>query len=171
MNEAGGNFWAPANSANLGSALTYIPEIAWNESSQTLGLGAGGGGVSAQVSKPAWQAGPGVPNDNARDVPDVAFSAALHDGYYITYRGSNGYVGGTSASTPSFAGIVAILNQYQVAKGFQPAAGLGNINPQLYRLAQSAPTAFHDVTVGSNIVPCAAGFARLCFRHLRLCRG
>jgi uncharacterized protein (TIGR03437 family) len=157
LNEAGGNFWAPANSANLGSALTYIPEIAWNESSQTLGLAAGGGGVSVQVAKPAWQAGPGVPNDNARDVPDVAFSAALHDGYYITYLGSNGYVGGTSASAPSFAGIVAILNQYQVAKGFQPAAGLGNINPQLYRLAQSAPTAFHDVTVGSNIVPCQQG--------------
>ncbi len=155
--EGGGNFWAPTNSANLGSALSYIPEVAWNESSQTAGLGAGGGGVSALVSKPAWQAGPGVPNDNARDVPDVALSAALHDGYYITYNGSNGSVGGTSASTPSFAGIVAILNQYQVTKGFQPSPGLGNINPQLYRLAQSAPAAFHDVNSGNNIVPCEQG--------------
>ncbi len=157
FNEGGGVYWASTNSTNLGSALSYIPEVAWNESSQTLGLGAGGGGVSAQVSKPAWQAGPGVPNDNARDVPDVAFSAALHDGYYITYQGTNGYVGGTSASTPSFAAIVAILNQYQVTKGFQTAAGLGNINPQLYRLAQSVPTAFHDVNVGNNIVPCEQG--------------
>ncbi len=157
LDEAGGNFWAPANSANLASALSYIPEIAWNESSQTVGLGASGGGASSQVSKPAWQAGPGVPNDNARDVPDVAFSAALHDGYYITYQGGNGYVGGTSASTPSFAGIIAILNQYQVTKGFQTAPGLGNVNPQLYRLAQSAPAAFHDVAVGSNVVACEQG--------------
>ena len=101
--------------------------------------------------------GPGVPNDNARDVPDVALSAAIHDGYYITYQGSNGSVGGTSAPTPSFAGIVAILNQYQVTKGFQTTPGLGNINPQLYRLAQSAPTAFHDVTSGNNIVKCEQG--------------
>ncbi len=169
--EAGGNFWAATNSANLSSALSYIPEIAWNESSQSNGLGAGGGGVSALVSKPAWQAGPGVPNDNARDVPDIALSAAIHDGYFITYQGSNFSVAGTSASSPSFAGILAILNQYQVTKGLQPAAGLGNINPQLYRLAQSAPTAFHDVTSGNNIVLCAAGFARLRFRQLRLFRG
>jgi uncharacterized protein (TIGR03437 family) len=157
FNEGSGNYWAAANSTNLGSALMYIPEIAWNESSQSIGLGAGGGGVSTFVAKPAWQAGPGVPNDNARDVPDLAFSAALHDGYYITYQGTNGSVGGTSASTPSFSGIVAILNQYQVSKSFQSKAGLGNINPQLYRLAQSAPAAFHDVTAGNNVVACQQG--------------
>jgi uncharacterized protein (TIGR03437 family) len=55
------------------------------------------------------------------------------------------------------AGVVAILNQYQVSKGFQTQAGLGNINPQLYRLAQSAPSAFHDVTAGNNTVNCAQG--------------
>src|SRR6185312_7923336 len=145
------------NTANLGSALSYIPEIAWNESAPGLGLGASGGGVSLLVSKPDWQAGPGVPNDGARDVPDVAMAAAIHDAYFITYQGGLGTVGGTSASSPSLAGILALLNQYQVKNGFQKTAGLGNINPQLYRLAQSAPTVFHDITTGDNIVPCAQG--------------
>jgi hypothetical protein len=53
------------------------------------------------------------------------------------------------------AGILALLNHYQVSKGFQQKPGLGNINPQLYRLAQSAPSAFHDVTAGNNVVNCA----------------
>jgi len=34
---------------------------------------------------------------------------------------------------------------------------VGNINPTLYRLAVSAPDAFHDITVGNNIVPCVQG--------------
>jgi uncharacterized protein (TIGR03437 family) len=34
---------------------------------------------------------------------------------------------------------------------------LGNINPTLYRLAQSTTGVFHDITVGDNIVPCASG--------------
>jgi len=157
FNEAGGSYWATTNTANLGSALSYIPEIAWNESAPGLGLGASGGGVSLLVSKPDWQAGPGVPNDGARDVPDVAMAAAIHDAYFITYQGGLGTVGGTSASSPSLAGILALLNQYQVKNGFQKTAGLGNINPQLYRLAQSAPTVFHDITTGDNIVPCAQG--------------
>ena len=157
FNEGNGSYWAATNASNFGSALSYIPEVAWNETSVAVGLGASSGGVSALVSKPAWQAGPGVPNDNARDVPDIAMSAAIHDGYMITFQGVIGAVAGTSAAAPSLSGIVALLNQYQVSKGFQPQPGLGNINPQLYRLAQSAPAAFHDITSGNNIVPCAQG--------------
>jgi len=55
------------------------------------------------------------------------------------------------------AGVVALLNQYQVKRGFQSAPGLGNINPQLYRLAQSFPSVFHDTQTGNNIVSCAQG--------------
>jgi uncharacterized protein (TIGR03437 family) len=157
FNDATGNYWAATNDTNLGSALSYIPESAWNESAPGFGLGASGGGVSLLVPKPAWQAGPGVPNDGARDVPDVAMAAAVHDAYFITYQGGLGSVGGTSASSPSLAGIFALLNQYQVKKGFQKASGLGNINPQLYQLAQSVPSVFHDVTTGNNVVPCAQG--------------
>jgi uncharacterized protein (TIGR03437 family) len=151
-----GTYWSARNSASLGSALGYIPEGAWNESGPG-GLGAGGGGASILYPQPLWQAGPGVPNDNARHVPDVALSAAIHDAYLITYQGELAAVGGTSAPTPSMAGLLALLNHYQVNQGFQKTPGLGNINPQLYRMAQSVPTAFHDVTSGNNIVPCAQG--------------
>jgi hypothetical protein len=61
-------------------------------------------------------------------------------------------VGGTSASSPIFAGIVAILNQYLGENG------LGNINPTLYTLALTTSTgAFHQVTTGTNIVYCEVG--------------
>ncbi len=155
--EGTGTFWAASNSSTYGSALTYIPEAAWNETSTADGLGSTGGGASVYYAKPAWQTSPGVPNDGARDVPDVALSAAGHDAYLIYYAGSNGAVAGTSCAAPSFSGILALLNQYQVSKGYQKAPGLGNINPQLYRLAQSNPSAFHDVAAGNNIVPCLQG--------------
>ena len=50
-------------------------------------------------------------------------------------------------SAPSFAAIVALINQ-------KTGTSQGNVNPMLYSLAASAPTAFHDITVGNNIVPC-----------------
>ncbi len=152
--EGSGNYWAASNSPNGGSALSYIPEAVWNESS-TRGLLSSGGGASRFYSRPAWQTGPGVPNDNARHVPDMSLSAAGHDAYLVTYLGSLVAVSGTSASAPSMAGIVSLLNQYVVAKGIQKQAGLGNINPQLYRMAQTAPSPFHDTVAGDNIVQCS----------------
>ena len=55
--------------------------------------------------------------------------------------------GGTSVSSPVFAGIVTLLNQYVVAQGLQNTPGLGNINPMLYSLAASNSTnkAFNSV--------------------------
>jgi uncharacterized protein (TIGR03437 family) len=155
--EGNGSYWNTANDANFGSAISYIPEAAWNESSDAMGLGSSGGGTSLFFPRPIWQNGPGVPNDTARHVPDIAFSAAIHDGYEVSYLGSNISIGGTSASSPSMAGVVALLNQYVVSKGFQTKPGLGNINPQLYRLAQSAPSIFHDIMSSSNIVRCQQG--------------
>ena len=43
------------------------------------------------------------------------------------------------------------------SSGVQARPGLGNINPRLYQLAQTARGVFHDVTAGNNIVPCKAG--------------
>jgi subtilase family serine protease len=61
-------------------------------------------------------------------------------------------VGGTSASTPAMAGIVALLNQYL------GTSGLGNINPTLYSLAATPSNlAFHPVTTGDNNVYCQVG--------------
>ncbi|MBV9745533.1 MAG: Ig-like domain repeat protein, partial [Acidobacteriia bacterium] len=155
FSEGTGTYWASGNSANLGSALGYIPEVAWNESVSYLL--SGGGGASIFFPRPFWQTGPGVPADQARHVPDLALSSAAHDPYLVTYEGVTIAVAGTSAAAPSLAGIVALLNQYQVSQGNLAAPGLGNINPQLYRLAQAVPAAFHDITSGNNIVPCAQG--------------
>ena len=158
LNDTGGSFWSNKNGAGLGSALSYIPERAWNDTALGYGLASGGGGASSVYAKPWWQTGPGVPNDRARDVPDVSLTASgAHDGYVIYANGGLMAVGGTSAASPAFAGIVAILNQYLVAKGELAKPGLGNMNPLLYSLARNTTGLFHDVTAGDNIVPCATG--------------
>ena len=168
FNDASGTYWSSSNGVNSGSALTYIPEIVWNDTanpdniSQGGGLAATGGGVSVIFAKPAWQQGTGVPNGGFRAVPDVSLSASnFHDGYLVCDAGwcTNGYrdaamnldvIGGTSAGAPAFAGIVALINQ-------QMHSRQGNVNPTLYSLAARSPSAFHDITVGNNIVPCQIG--------------
>jgi len=160
-------YWSATNNASNGSALSYIPESAWDDSSVSIllggGLSASGGGPSRFFTKPSWQTGVGVPADGRRDVPDVALNAsALHDPYLICSQGScvDGYrntdltltvIGGTSAGAPTFAGILALINQ---GTG---SSGLGNVNPKLYALAASLPAAFHDIVTGTNIVPCSFG--------------
>jgi len=169
-------YWASSN-ANAGyqSALSYIPEGAWNESS-TIGasgamvyqVAAGGGGVSAYIAKPNWQSGLGVPADGFRDVPDVSFTAADHDGYLGCFAAGGGscvssangteitVFSGTSAAAPGMAGIAALLNT-------KLGAAQGNLNPMLYRLAASTPTAFHDVTVAtSGVAGCSVAAPSMC---------
>lgn len=154
FNEQGGE-WASSNTSNQASALSYIREKVWNDSSLGELLGAGGG-ASVVFPRPAWQTGPGVPSDSVRHVPDVAFaSSPNHDNYYL-YSGGAGYVGGTSVAAPVMAGIAVLLNQYLVSTGAASQAGLGNLNPTLYRLAQTTTGVFHDVVDGDLAVPCAA---------------
>jgi subtilase family serine protease len=159
-------FWNAANNGVNGSAKSYIGETTWNDTLLINVLSAGGGGASLLFSKPSWQTGSGVPNDGARDVPDIALAAGPnHDGYMlcVTDAGSaqlpctnNGFLdstgapdvaGGTSFGSPTFSGIVAILNQ-------KTGSRQGNINPALYTLSAANVGAFHDITSGNNIVPC-----------------
>ncbi len=155
--EQNGSYWSATNNVNSGSALSYIPEQAWNDTALGGGMAATGGGGSIIFPRPAWQTGPGVPNDEVRHVPDLSLSASAdHDGYYIFSGGSAQYVGGTSAAAPAMAGIVALLNQYLVSTGAQSQSGVGNINPALYRLAQGSTGVFHDIVAGGNQVPCIA---------------
>ncbi len=143
---------------SLSSQETYVTEGVWNN----YGNGATGGGASKLETKPAWQTRPGVPTtDNARDVPDVAFTASPDQyGLLICTDGgcTNGFYdskgdlwtsGGTSAGSPTFAGILALT----IEKGGS-GTRLGNINPNLYSLAQISTTVFHDVIQGNNEVPC-----------------
>ncbi len=165
-------YWQSATGTSdvVSSALGYVPEAVWNEYAYFGGLAAGGGGASLYFTKPVWQVGAGVPSDLSRDVPDVALAAASgHDGYLYCvpvisgvttvasctdgFRDASGtlaVVGGTSAGVPSFAGILALVEQKIGA-----TTGLGNINPVLYGLGGSA--AFHDITTGNNNSPCPAG--------------
>ena len=156
LDDTTGNYWRPATDSIGGSLLGYTPERVWNDSYQLRGLASGTGGVSVLFPKPAWQTGPGVPDDNARDVPDLSLAASYyHDPYLLYINGALVGNGGTSVATPAFAGILAILNQYLVSKGTLKQPGLGNINPMLYQLAQSTSDIFHDIVNGDNLVPCA----------------
>ncbi len=152
-----GQYWLPGNNSVYGSAISYVPEVVWNESGSNGGSGlwAGGGGPSLYFSKPSWQSGPGVPADGRRDVPDVSLTAAGHDGYIIVQYGSMYAVGGTSAAAPSFAGMMALVNQ-------QTGVRQGNANTVLYPLAANqangGAAVFHDITSGSNTVPGVTGF-------------
>jgi pseudomonalisin len=148
-------YWATSNaSGTQGSALSYIPEVVWNESGSG-GLWASGGGMSTLYAKPAWQSGTGVPADGKRDVPDVSLTAAGHDGYLIVQNGGLYVVGGTSAASPSFAGIMALVVQ-------STGKPQGNANTVLYALAtkqrSGGAAVFHDITSGNNSVPGQAGF-------------
>ena len=158
FNEGAGSYWSAANTANYASALSYIPEVAWNDTAARNELSATGGGASIYYTKPAWQSGTGVPGDGRRDVPDISFSASPdHDGYFIYSGGSLMIVGGTSVPAPMFAGVVGLLNQYLLNNGKISTAGLGNISPTLYHLWQTSTGVFHDVVSGNNIVPCTVG--------------
>src|SRR6185369_3699543 len=171
FNEGNGSYWNTTNDANNASAKSYIPEDVWNDTladinspGGTNSFAATGGGKSTLFKKPSWQTGTGVPADDVRFVPDVAFSASVdHDGYLVCMPGfctaghgfrdsSNvglGVVGGTSAGVPVFAGIVALVNQ-------QTGGSQGNFNPILYSLAASTPSIFHEVNSGDNKVPCTS---------------
>ena len=169
-----GPYWASAPNAGIdvvGSLLSYVPEVVWNEGSPSHGIVAGGGGTSAHYPRPAWQNSYlGMPAGTYRLVPDIALQSSLASPGFIMcssdlalmYQagqtsscssgllGSNNQytiAGGTSFAAPIFAGFVALLNRAE------NATGQGNINPVLYRMAASPNSysaAFHDITSGSN---------------------
>ena len=134
FNEGGqeSKYWGSAAPVTE-TAISYIPEDVWNESCSTTACGAnanlaagsggassgdmGSGGTFTGFPKPAWQSGvTGIPNDNVRDLPDVSLTAASHDPYLLCLEGSCSqgfiyFVSGTSAAAPSFAGIMALVDQ------------------------------------------------------------
>jgi subtilase family serine protease len=159
------SYWSSTNNSYGGSAVGYIPETIWNESSATNGLAAAGGGASAFFTKPYWQVGL-TPADFSRDVPDIALnSASNHDGtlYCVsgscvngTFRASDGQtlsvVGGTSVAAPSFAGVLALIEQ-------STGSRIGNAGPMLYALGNSTyrTNVYNDTISGNNLSPCITG--------------
>jgi hypothetical protein len=129
--------------------------------------------------KPSWQTGTGVPADGERDIPDVALAAASgHDGFLLCYDGSCQYttnpdgsftldqatvIGGTSASSPSMAAILALVEQkagqYQGLANYKlyslANAQTGNCNSSSETdPTQSSSCVFNDITQGSNSLTC-----------------
>jgi hypothetical protein len=141
-------------------------------------------GTPSGYPKPSWQTGAGVPQDGVRDIPDVSLfaSGGFNGSFYIICEGDmtpfgiiSGVnipcsltnesflgIGGTSASAPSFAAIMALVNQ-------KTGARQGNANYVLYNLAAQSgascnstkaaatgnPCVFYDITKGNNSVPCS----------------
>jgi hypothetical protein len=166
-----GTYWS-ANGSNdlITSAKSYIPEMAWNDTTFAIAnggtLSAGGGGVSALWPKPSWQTGvPGIPADSHRDVPDISLNASPdHDAYlYCTQiqtagSGSNfvsscqatsfrlsdpGQSDDQTLNTAGGTSFAAPAFAGLVAITEQKLAtggGLGNINPALYQMAANATT-------------------------------
>jgi hypothetical protein len=152
--------------------------------------------------KPSWQSAPGVPTDGVRDIPDVSLFASVNSpsGHFYVFcladsgnqdptqpcnltgnpivNGQFSYnfsgVGGTSASTPAWAGIMALVNQSELAAG--RGGRQGNANYVLYKLATNQSTTpgtsacnsssaipnsactFNDITLGNNSVACVGSF-------------
>ena len=113
------------------------------------GPGGSGGGSSRLYSRPAYQDGvPGIAR--TRGVPDVAGAGS---GSLIPMAfavGGKTYImplGGTSASAPLWAGLIALARQFA-------HHDLGFVNPAIYHIAGSSSyhKAFHDVTTGNNTV-------------------
>ena len=126
----------------------YGSERAWQEGT----FGAGGGGLSSVFTEPDYQQT--QPNQDLfsgkRAIPDVSFPAddfALYSPFLPNYLGNRkaqwnnwGIIGGTSLSTPCWAGMIAILNQMRGGPS-------GDLHTALYSLRGRG---FHDITSGNN---------------------
>jgi subtilase family serine protease len=130
----------------------WIGETTWGlpDGSPGTGFQASGGGFSHLFGRPSYQNGVGGIG-SMRGVPDVAADANPDPPTglpVVTSNAGRGYTigahGGTSASAPIWAGIIALADQ---------SAGrhLGFVNPMIYRIARSARyhQAFHDITAGA----------------------
>jgi len=130
----------------------YGAEQVWNE--PAFGIATGGAPSLLFSSVPAFQSGLGL---SARTTPDVSYNAAVNGGVlvYWTALGTPTWfiVGGTSAGSPQWASIFALVNQCRANHG---SGSLGFANPAIYGLGGAG---FHDITVGNNqLVRTTVGF-------------
>ncbi len=121
---------------NLTGSGSIANELTWSDT---------GGGVGTIFSRPSWQAGSSLPSGNFKFVPDVAAPADPNTGCLVVQGGSSSQFGGTSWSSPTWAGLCAIINQARAKAGMQP---LGLMGPKIYPLLGTS--AFNDITQGNN---------------------
>lgn len=121
------------------------------------GLWGGGGGISALFSLPSWQNGlfytpiiKGVTGNptplTMRGIPDIS---APMNGYLLYVAGVIAAYGGTSAATPTMAGMMARLLQL---------TGVSRSSVDWNTIAYANPSAFYDITVGTNNDTTSSGY-------------
>jgi subtilase family serine protease len=137
----------------IASGETISSEKVWNESASKAG--ATGGGVSNVFGLPDWQSGVNVPSraDGAagRGIPDLAANADPLSGYEVYIHGATVVSGGTSASAPLWAGLIALINQ-------GVGRNIGFVNPLLYtKIGPSG--AFRNIREGDNSVDNVKGYS------------
>lgn len=181
-------YWNTTNGTSGGSAISYIPETPWNDScagsalytyfgysdgvtfcnstigSNFLNIIAGSGAASFFYAKPYWQQSvAGIPNDGARDLPDISLFASNgfwnHSILFCMSDSKQGghpcdytnpvdtfynSAGGTSFTAPQFASIQALINQ-------RAGAPQGNPDPVFYDLARKeyGTSSSHSNSCGS----------------------
>ena len=123
-------------SLKLGPAGAVVNETGWAD---------GGGGRSVIFGRPSWQVGPGVTAGKNRLVPDVSLAADPNEGAFLILNGQPQQIGGTSWSTPVWAGFCALINEARVKAGKSP---LPFLNPLIYPLIGTS--CFRDIVSGSN---------------------
>jgi subtilase family serine protease len=128
----------------------YFKEYAWGSPIDQSGSG---GGASVFYPGPDYQKNEAQFNGHGeRQVPDVAADGDPLTGYHVYFGGRDAQIGGTSAATPLWAGVAAIVNQDLRQKGLRP---MGFANPAIYWMGENSarldPKPFHDVTSGNNL--------------------
>jgi len=158
ITSVGATYIVPGNrTASWSSPLCRQYGCVWGMEERTCnynetGWTAGGGFAIYNETRPSWQhemvekylaSGAKMPKHfqrNGRGYPDVA---AVGHNCPVVSGGQIMAVDGTSCSSPVFAALIALLNDYQVSRG-KPK--LGFVNPVLYKMAAT----FNDITVGNN---------------------
>ena len=115
-----------------GTTLNLAPDGSVQSERGWIGSG---GGKSGRFPRQSWQHGPGVPAGNERLVPDVALAADPNTGACVILHGQRQQIGGTSWSTPCWAGFCALINE---ARGKSRKAALTFLPPKLYRRREAA---------------------------------
>ncbi|HEV3006497.1 MAG TPA: hypothetical protein VGX78_18655 [Pirellulales bacterium] len=133
---------------------SYNSETGWGYYSNSQGAFIGsGGGASLYEPEPAYQQG--VQSTDNRTTPDVSLVADpgtrvwIADTYNLSADNPWEVVGGTSLSTPSWAGLIALADEGRVAAGEATLSSSSGIVTQqaLYGLPQ---TDFNSITSGTN---------------------
>lgn len=104
------------------------------------------GGVSSLFEEPKWQLSAKIRDKvglSGRGVPDVAGKADLAAGYRLLVGGKEISMGGTSASAPMWAGLIANLNAHLKTR-------VGFVTPLLYTGTEAMGRATHGIHHGTN---------------------